>query len=178
MSQTPAHGSIQSLNLWAHSASQAQALFQSATQSLGTLRESSSGAQFKPAIQSQAHGPISHSVSGCSQLKPPSGEPAAAQVFLTKQLPTVLNKCTAFHTAQLSNQSGDYPSQGLTRPNSSFLQMLPCTPISLVPVSTVPADVYCLCVSPTSSLFPPATSGVQDLPGARCPPCSGRGGSW
>ena len=39
-----------------------------------------------------------------------------------------------------------------TPPKSSLLQMSPS--ISLVPVSTVPADMYCFCVSPTSSLFP------------------------
>ena len=33
--------------------------------------------------------------------------------------------------------------------------MSPRTPIALVPAFTVPADVYCLCVSLTSSLFPP-----------------------
>ena len=49
----------------------------------------------------------------------PGGEPATAPKFLTKQLPTVVKNRTAFHTAQLSNQSGDYLGQGLTRPKAS-----------------------------------------------------------
>ena len=73
---------------------------------------------------------------------------ATAGVFLTKLLPTFLNKHRTFHTAPFFNQSGDYPSQGLAQPNSSLLQVLPGTPISLVSASTVPEDVYHpLCVS-------------------------------
>ena len=51
----------------------------------------------------------------------PQGEPATGGEFLTKQLPTILNKHTAFHIAQHSNQSGDYPNQGPTQLNSSLL---------------------------------------------------------
>ena len=53
----------------------------------------------------------------------PRGPPATAGEFLTKQLPAVFKKCMAFHTAPLFNQSWDYPSQGLTRPNSSLFQV-------------------------------------------------------
>ena len=85
------------------------------------------------------------------------------------------NSCPPFlTTAQLFTQpnfptSPHYVSQGPTWPNSSLLQVSPSNPISLVPVSTVPVDVYCLCVSPTSSLFPPVTSSIQVPPGARLP---------
>ena len=139
------------------------------------ISHSASGCAVQDKFRCQV--PLRHSASGHVQLNHSWGEPATAQEFLTKQLPAVLNKCTAFHTAQLSNQSGDYPSQGLTQPNSSLLQMFPGTSISLVLASTVPADVYRLRVSPTLSLFPPDTSSLQVPPGAGCPPCSGRGGS-
>ena len=140
--------------------------------------------------------PISHSVSGhavrvnllCCSTQPlnlgahssnhPWGKPVSALEFLTKQLPTVLNKCTAFHRAQVSDQSRDYPSQGLIQPNSSLLQIWPGTSISLVLASPVPADVYCLCMSPTSSLFPPVTTSIQVLPCARLPSLLCSGGSW
>ena len=56
--------------------------------------------------------------------------------------PAASNKHLASHTAQLSNQTGDYPGQGLSRPNSSR------------PVSTVPAGAHCPCVFATLSLFP------------------------
>ena len=59
-----------------------------------------------------------------------------------KQLPVVLNKLTAFLKAQHANQPLDHLSQGPTLPNSSLLQVSPGTPISLVLVSTVPADVH------------------------------------
>ena len=104
--------------------------------------------------------------------------PASAREFFTKQLPTVLNKCTTFHTAQLSNQSRDYPSQGSTWPNSSLLQVSPSTPIPLMPASIVPVDIYRLCVSPTSSLFPPGLPASRSFLVPGCPPGSGRGGSW
>ena len=42
--------------------------------------------------------------------------------FLVKSLlfkPSILNKCPAFHTAQLSNQTGDYLGKGMKRSNSS-----------------------------------------------------------
>ena len=97
----------------------------------------------------------------------PQVAPVAAGEFLTKQLPAVPSKCMVFHTAPFSNQSRDYLTQGPTWPNSSLLQVLPGTPISLMLASTVPADVYRLCVSPTPSLLPPATSSIQVPPGAR-----------
>ena len=56
---------------------------------------------------------------------------------------------------------------GLTWPNSSLLQVLSGNPISLELASTVPVDVYHLCVFPASSLLPPATSSIQVPPGAR-----------
>ena len=43
-------------------------------------------------------------------------------LFLSKRFlfkPSILNKLQAFHTGQLSNQTGDYPGQGPTRPNFS-----------------------------------------------------------
>ena len=57
----------------------------------------------------------------------PGGEAALAQESLTKQLPAVLSM--VFHTAQLSNQSGDYPGQAQL---FSLLWVSPGTPISLV----------------------------------------------
>ena len=130
--------------------------------------QSSSGTVFHSATQ-----PL-----GTHSSNHPQGEPATAQEFLTKQLPTILNKRTAFHTAQLSNQSRDYQTQGPKQPKSSLLQVLPGTSISLVPVSTVPADVY------RPMCFPLRLYSPQQLPASRsllvlgCPPCSGRGGSW
>ena len=118
--------------------------------SLGYTARDKLGAWFCPASQSL----------GMQSLNHPQGEPVTAWEFLIMLLQAILNKCRAFHTAQLSNQSRDYPSQGLTQPNSSLLQMTPGTSISLVPVSTVPVDVYHLCVTPTSSLFPPATYSI------------------
>ena len=88
------------------------------------------------------------------------GAPAATGELLTKQLPAVLIKCRAFHTALLFDQSGDYPSQDPTWTDSSLLQVPPGTPVSRVLASTVPPDVYRLCVSPTLSLLPPATSST------------------
>ena len=65
-----------------------------------------------------------------------------------------LTRAQLFHTAPLFYQSRDYPSQGLTWPNSFLLQVSPSTPISLVPVSTEPVDVYHLCVSHFVSTSP------------------------
>ena len=91
---------------------------------------------------------------------------------------SILNKQTAFHTAQLFNESGDYLSQGLTWPNSSHFQVLRRTSISLVLASTDPAHVYCLCLSPTLSLFPPVASSIQVPLGARLPSLLWEGRSW
>ena len=55
------------------------------------------------------------------------------------------------------------------RPNSSFLQVLPSMPIFGRLASTGPDYVYLLCVSPTLSVFLPATSTTQLPPGARLP---------
>ena len=115
--------------------------------------------------QAWANGPLGHSVSGHHSSNHPWGESVTAQEFLTKQQPTILIKCMASHMAQLSSQSRDYPSQGLTQ-SYSLLQVSPSTLISPVQVSTVPMDVCRLCVSPTSSLFPPETSRIQVPPGA------------
>ena len=110
--------------------------------------------------------PLHHSLWACTAEISLGGVPAAAGEFLTKQLPPFLTS-TAFYTAPLFNQSRNYPSQGPAQPISSLIQVSPGTPISLVPASTVLADVCCLCVSPTSSLLPPATSITQVPPGAR-----------
>ena len=84
----------------------------------------------------------------------PGGELATAQDFLTKQLPTVLNKHTAFHTAQLSNCSGYFWAWVQMTHLFSLLQVLPSTPISLVQASPVSVVVYRLCVSYFISIFP------------------------
>ena len=116
------------------------------------ISHSASGCAVQDKFRCQV--PLRHSASGHVQLNHSWGEPATAQEFLKKQLPTLLNKFMAFHITQLSNQSRDYQRQSLTQPNSSFLQMSSGTSISLVLVSTGPVDGYCLCVSPTLSLFP------------------------
>ena len=81
--------------------------FHSATQPLGSQLKSSSGTWFYLATQflwlNSSH---------------PLVELATAHKFLSKQLPTVLNKCMAFHTAQLSNQSVEYLGQNPTGLNS------------------------------------------------------------
>ena len=59
--------------------------------------------------------------------------------------PATPNKRLASHTAQFSNQTRDYPGQGLTGPNSSQL------------VSTISVGAQHPCVFATSSLFPPVT---------------------
>ena len=86
-------GSNMPLSLWVHSVSQSQA------QSL--VQAGCSSAQLL-------------SLWACAAEIILKGEPVAAGGFLRKQLPALLKKCTAFHTAQLSNQSRDYLSQGLT----------------------------------------------------------------
>ena len=88
--------------------------------------------------------------------------PASAAEFLTKQLPAI-NNCRTFHTTPLSN--GDYLSQDPTWPYSSLLQVSPGTPTSLMPASTVPTDVYCLCVSYFISTPP---SNFQHPSPSRC----------
>ena len=186
--QAGAHCSTQPLSLWhmalishfifghtvwvwlrtlflCHSASDCSArvrsrtLFHSATQPLGAQCKASSCVQFHVTTESL----VGHSSNY------PRGKLANAWEFLTKQLPTILNKCAALPTAQLSIQSGDCMSQGPTWPNSSLLQVSPSIPISLVLASTVPVDVSHFCVSPTSSLVPPGTSSFQAPPGARLP---------
>ena len=77
-------GSSPSLSLWAPSVSQSKALCSTQPLSLSTQH---------------------------TQLESPSGEPATSREFLTKQLLAILNKCTAFHMAQLSDQSADYLGQ-------------------------------------------------------------------
>ena len=60
-------------------------------------------------------------------------------------------------------------SGSLTAQLFSLVQVSPGSPISLVmtqPVSTVSVGEHRLCVSPTLSLFPPATSSTQVHPGA------------
>ena len=107
------------------------------------------------------------------------GKPVDAQKFITKQLPAVLNKRTALHTAQLSNQSRDYPSQGLTWPYSSPFPR--CYPAPHFLWCWLPQSqrVYTTSVClPLHLYFPlqlPASMSFL-VPG--CPPCSGRGGSW
>lgn len=60
----------------------------------------------------------------------------------------------------------------------SLLQMSPVSWISVVmtqPVSTVSAGEHCPCASPTSSLFPPVTSGTQIHPSTTLSSLFGRG---
>ena len=85
-------------------------LFHSATQSLVQGSSLPLGVQHETSQARSSTWPLSlweHTaqiILGASQL--------AAQEFLTKQLPPVIKKHKAFHTAQLSNQSRDSLSQG------------------------------------------------------------------
>ena len=67
---------------------------------------------------------LSHTVSGHVQLKSPLGKLAPSREFPTKQLPTILNKHAAFHTAQ---------SGGLSKSGSDTVQFLPSPGVARLP---------------------------------------------
>ena len=86
--------------------------------------------------------------------------------FLTKQLPAQAQGFSHSPTFQ--------PVQRLSKSESHRAKLLPSPGVTWHlnfsgPASTVPVDVYCFCVSPTLSLFPPATSSIQVPPGAGLP---------
>ena len=79
--------------------------------------------------------------------------------------PATPNKRLVSHTAQLCNQTRDYPGQGPSLSNSSQ------------PVSIVSVGEHHPCVFASSSLFPPETSSIQVHPRVAQTALYGREGS-
>ena len=152
------HSSTQS---WVHSSNQPLSLW-------AVQHESSSGMLFHLAIQSLAAHSSNH----------PGGEPAAVGEFLTKQLPAILNKCMAFHTAQLSTSPETVQVRVQHGPNPPFFRCHPA-----------PQFLWCWCpqsqwMCTASVCLPLHLYFLQQLPASKSllmlgsPPCSGRGGNW